>query len=142
MAKGIIFGGQLQTLSGAHLELVKKQNQAISLWPIQQAWKNRVYTINMFKWAGEYRADTLQQPPMISDVLFIQRLDKKIDISWEHLQRIKNETVGPRREAVEIFPPEIDEVSTKLVRVLWVLPELRRLPFSFHRGKVLEVDNK
>ena len=38
--------------------------------------------------------------------LSIKQNQGKAIREWKHLQRIKNELVGPEREAAEIFPPE------------------------------------
>lgn len=52
-------------------------------------------------------------------------------ITWEELQRLKDEAGYGDREAVEIYPPSGDEVNVGNLRHLWVLPE--RLPYSWKR---------
>lgn len=52
-------------------------------------------------------------------------------ITWEELQRIKNEIGFSEHEAIEIYPPRKDEVTVANMRHLWVLPEGQRLPFSW-----------
>lgn len=52
--------------------------------------------------------------------LSIKRIDKKPIRDWRHLQRIKNEIVGPEYEAVELFPAESRLVDTANQYHLWV----------------------
>lgn len=59
-------------------------------------------------------------------------------IVWEEMQRIKNECGFAEREAIEIFPPQSDEVKIANMRHLWLLPEGERLPFSWKRGAEAE----
>lgn len=58
-------------------------------------------------------------------------------ISWEEMQRVKNECGFAEREAIEIVPPQSDEVAAEL-RHLWLLPDGERLPFSWKRGTEAE----
>lgn len=52
--------------------------------------------------------------------LSIKRIDKRPIRDWRHLQRIKNEIVGPEYEAVELFPAESRLVDTANQYHLWV----------------------
>lgn len=47
----------------------------------------------------------------------------KDGISWEELQRIKNECGFADQCAVEVYPPESDVVNVANMRHLWILPE-------------------
>jgi hypothetical protein len=51
--------------------------------------------------------------------------------TWAELQRIKNELVGPEREAVQCFPKESDLVDEADMYHLWIAPEGEPLPFNF-----------
>jgi hypothetical protein len=67
--------------------------------------------------------------------LSIKRIDKGVIHDWRHLQRIKNEIVGPDHEAVELYPSEERLIDTVNQYHLWVLakPGLR-FPFGWdHR---------
>ncbi|MBW3092666.1 hypothetical protein KIH79_06835 [Bifidobacterium sp. 82T10] len=46
----------------------------------------------------------------------------KDGITWDELQRIKQETLG-NVWAVEIYPPEPDLVNIHNIRHLWILPQ-------------------
>lgn len=48
-------------------------------------------------------------------------------IAWEELQRLKHECGYAGRDAVEIFPADVDVVNVANMRHLWVLAE----PVSF-----------
>ena len=50
---------------------------------------------------------------------------------WRHFQRIKNDVMGPNREALEIYPDERRLVDTSNEYHLWVLPEGVWAPFGF-----------
>lgn len=52
-------------------------------------------------------------------------------ISWDDLQRLKREAGYGDREAVEVYPPDRDQVNVANMRHLWVLPE--PLPFAWRR---------
>ena len=44
-------------------------------------------------------------------------------ITWDELQRVKNETVGPETWAVEVFPAQSEMINEANMRHLWVLDE-------------------
>lgn len=54
-------------------------------------------------------------------------------ISWEELQRIKNEVGFADRDAVEVYPKDGDEVNVANMRHLWVLDE--DCPFAWRKNK-------
>lgn len=54
-------------------------------------------------------------------------------ISWDELQVLKREAGYGDREAVEIYPPDLDVVNVGSLRHLWVLPQ--RMPFSWGRDR-------
>lgn len=58
---------------------------------------------------------------------------------WRDLQRIKNELVGPEREAVELFPAESRLHDPCNAYDLWVAPEGHRFPFGWNYRDVLKV---
>lgn len=70
--------------------------------------------------------------------LWVKRHDQKTIHSWSDLQRIKDEIVGPNREAVEIYPARDSIVDQANMYHLWVLPEGARLPFGLTQGDDLE----
>lgn len=72
--------------------------------------------------------------------LSIKRLDKDSIHDWRHLQLIKNELVGPEREAVEIYPAESRLIDTVNQYHLWVLPPGARVPFGWWERKVEGVE--
>jgi len=55
--------------------------------------------------------------------LSIKRIDKAPIHDWRDLQEIKNELVGPEREAIELYPAEQRRVDTANQYHLWVMPE-------------------
>lgn len=56
------------------------------------------------------------------------------DIPWAAMQRIKDEIFGPRRVAVEVFPPADELVDEANMYHLWILPEGFALPFTLTGG--------
>lgn len=52
-------------------------------------------------------------------------------LTWDDLQRVKHEIGMGDREAVEIFPADINVVAVAHMRHLWILPAAVRLPFSW-----------
>lgn len=59
---------------------------------------------------------------------------------WRDLQRIKNELVGPEREAVEVFPAESRLHDPGNAYDLWVAPADYRFPFGWSFRHVLNVE--
>jgi hypothetical protein len=53
-------------------------------------------------------------------------------ITWDELQRIKNELLGKESTAIEFFPSEYHLVNQANLRHLWVLPTEFALPFGLH----------
>lgn len=70
--------------------------------------------------------------------LSIKRNDKDWMHDWRELQRVKNEVVGPEREAVEIYPAESRLVDTSNQYHLWVLPEGATTGFGFQERALVE----
>lgn len=78
-------------------------------------------------------------PPMIH--LSIKRIDRMPVHDWAHLQLIKNELVGERNEAIELYPAEDRVVNMANQYHLWVMadPEVR-FPIGFHEGRRVSED--
>jgi hypothetical protein len=53
----------------------------------------------------------------------VQRADGKSGISWDDLQRLKDEHLGPDILAVELYPPAHRVVDELNMRHLWEVPE-------------------
>lgn len=78
-----------------------------------------------------------QFPPVVH--LSVKRRDKSAIRDWRHMQRIKNELVGPEYEAVELYPADDRVVDSANQYHLWVvLDKTFRFPFGF--GKRFVVD--
>ena len=52
--------------------------------------------------------------------LVVHRRDKRPIGDWRTLQDAKNQTVGPEREAIQVFPPESEVTDTVNHYHLWV----------------------
>lgn len=89
-------------------------------------WMNHLYVV--FKWLIEGKEDG---PIHLS----IRRVDRKASRDWRHFQRIKNELVGPEREAIEVFPPESKLVDTANQYHLFVYPTGMTSPFTWDEGR-------
>lgn len=55
--------------------------------------------------------------------LKVQRTNGKGGITWDELQRIKDEYLGPDVAAVEFYPPARAVVNELNMRHLWEVPE-------------------
>ena len=58
--------------------------------------------------------------------------DGSRDIPWAVKQEIKDELMGDRRVAIEVFPTKKNLVDVCDVYHLWVLPKDFKLPFGIH----------
>lgn len=60
--------------------------------------------------------------------LRVRRYDDRDGITWDELQAVKNERLGPDARAIEIYPPESELVNEANIRHLWVIPDDVALP--------------
>ncbi len=63
----------------------------------------------------------------------VQRLDGKDGISWDDLQKLKDEHLGPDALAVELYPSASRVVNEANIRHLWEVPE-QVLPIGFSQA--------
>lgn len=82
------------------------------------AWLNRTYSVQHIVHNG-------------LEVLMVRRHDGKPDFPWPHLQRIKDQLVGPDREAVQVFPRADEVVDSANMAHIWIVPASERLPYTF-----------
>jgi hypothetical protein len=68
--------------------------------------------------------------------LSLKRNDRAAVRDWRHMQRLKNEVVGPEREAVELYPAESRLVDEANQYHLWVFPEGDQAPIGFEERMV------
>lgn len=59
-------------------------------------------------------------------------IDWRDGITWDELQRIKNETLGPDVWCVEVYPAQDDVVDVSNMRHLWLLDEPPATRFPDH----------
>jgi hypothetical protein len=78
-----------------------------------EAWENNRYQVLVRR----NTSDRKGMPDIIH--LSIRSLDRSADHDWRHLQRIKNEILGPEMEAVELYPAESRLVDTSNQYHLW-----------------------
>lgn len=95
---------------------------------------NRIFMNSRYQ-VNVRECEAVEGPPMLH--LSIKRLDKGVVHDWRELQRVKNEIVGPEREALEIYPAESRRVDSANQYHLWVLPEGVRVPFGFDGGRLV-----
>jgi hypothetical protein len=81
-------------------------------------WKNNTYAIAVY---DEHEGITH---------VTVQRLDGTPARDWRHLQQIKNEVVGPEREAVELYPAQSRVVDMTNTTHLWVMAEGVTVPLG------------
>lgn len=92
-------------------------------------WTSYFGELSIGAWESEtYIAAAFQDGEAIR--LDIQRKDEKDGISWDELQRIKNECGFEDKDAVEFYPRQKDVINTANYRHLYIygtpLPLVRR----------------
>jgi hypothetical protein len=97
-------------------------------------FKNNIYTVAV------YPPDNFIEDGKGGEIGFIhlsiKRNDRAPVTNWNHLQRIKNELVGPEHEGVELFPAESRLVNMANQYHLWVLNQPgKQFPFGFNDGR-------
>ncbi len=75
------------------------------------------------------------------DWLMVKRLDRDAIRDWRDMQRIKDELLGPEREAVELYPAQSRMVDCANQFHLWVLPVGQQFPFGLPTRAVSEEQN-
>jgi hypothetical protein len=70
--------------------------------------------------------------------LSIKRLDQSACHDWRHLQRIKNDILGPDVEGVELYPAESRLVDASNQFHLWCLPRGQSFGFGFQERLVAQ----
>jgi len=96
----------------------------------REVWRNDLYTVAL-RWDTEDGRDGLVQ-------ISYHRHDRAAVRDWRHGQQIKNETMGPLRWAVELYPSERDLMDTSNEYHLWVMPVGTPMPFGSHGAAVAE----
>ena len=87
-----------------------------------EIWVNDKYQVNIDRDSWRHQQVTH---------LSIKRLDKQPIHDWRHLQQIKNELMGPEREALELYPAESRVVDGANQFHLWVIDEGGRIPVGW-----------
>lgn len=103
--------------------------------PPQRIYKNSLYTVTV----SPSRMLTEGGEPLLH--LDVKRNDKAAIHDWRHLQRIKNELVGPEHEAIEVYPAESRLVDTANSFHLWVLPPGAKVPVGWTERAVIDGDD-
>lgn len=81
-----------------------------------------VYVNDVYE-VWKYKAEVHADWPAMWHLSIKRRFTKEVIRDWRHLQRIKNELIGPEHEAVEIFPAESRLMDTSNQYHLWVLAD-------------------
>jgi len=71
-----------------------------------ECWVNDIYEVWVYR---KKNADSLVHNPLYKGkctYISIKRKDKKAIHDWRHFQHIKNELVGSKVEAIELYPSE------------------------------------
>jgi len=105
--------------------------------PIIQAIRSEPGYVGVFV-NSRYQVQMREQDTPLGRVtwLSIVRRDREVIRDWRELQRIKNELLGPEREAVELYPAESRLVDTNNQQHLFVLPEGAIIPFGYMQRDV------
>lgn len=101
-----------------------------------EIWKNSRFEVWVYLRAPMSTGVTDSNFPVLTH-LSIKRRDKQVVRRWRDLQRIKNEVMGPDREAVELFPSERRLVDTANQYHLFVLPEGLAWPFGYRDRMII-----
>ena len=121
---------------GRKMELVPE-----SEWPFMPAWETKPIKVwrskDYLAVLYEQRADDKRRLTVNSTRRTANRkrksgTDWRDGITWDELQRIKNETLGPDVWCVEVYPAQDDVVDVSNMRHLWPLEEPPATRFPDH----------
>jgi hypothetical protein len=110
-------------------------NQGWAASGLTRWYSNSIYVVRVIAFKGT--------PPFgLTVCLSVRTHDHQARHDWRELQRIKNELVGPKVEAVEVYPSEDRLVDNTNWYHLFCFPELATedgwLPFGFTERMVTE----
>lgn len=96
-------------------------------------WKNDLYQVNERRMPGCGPAGAAIVH------LSVRRLDREPIRDWRHMQRIKNQLVGPECEGVELYPAESRLVDTANQFHMWCIADpAYRWPVGFDGGRFVD----
>lgn len=102
----------------------------------EQFVTNNIFNVHMTRLKTEKEGS----PDLIW--LSICRKDRKPIRDWRHMQRIKNELVGPECEGMEMYPAESRLVDTSNQYHLWVFDDPTfRWPWGYKEREVMDADH-
>ncbi len=107
--------------------------EVMARWPnmpasLIEVWQSRAFLVQVHKAPAPAHARlTINRTMPGPDGRWEQ------DITWDDLQRIKNEVGFALYDAVEVYPRKGDVVNVANMRHLWIMPEL--LPFAWRPNK-------
>lgn len=58
---------------------------------------------------------------LMGNHLTVEKFDGTDGVTWDELQAVKNEMLGPEAACVEVYPPESELVNDVNRRHLWVI---------------------
>lgn len=104
--------------------------------PEAEHWVNSHYFVEL----RHLEPKNPEHPPLIW--LSIHHVDRRPVHDWRHLQRIKNELVGPEYEGMEMYPAESRLVDTSNQYHLWVVNDPAfRWPWGYGDRLVMDHDD-
>lgn len=82
---------------------------------------------------SRYQVSISAVPSAFGEMLWLAIInrDRSCRRDWRDFQRIKNELVGPEREAIELYPAESRLVDTNNQFHLFVFPEGAMIPLGY-----------
>lgn len=102
-------------------------------WPRDTVPRDAVWRSREFLVQGFMEGDMVRLS--INRTALTREGDWQQGITWDELQWIKTQCGFGDQDAVEIFPPVMDEVRAANMRHLWIFPVGYRLPFGWRLGK-------
>ena len=85
-----------------------------------------------YDWRRDYIADVAVDHTPWGPIrrLIVERRSGGDGITWDTLQRIKNDMLGRDVVAIEVFPAHVDLVYERNRRHLWEWPDDKPMPFN------------
>lgn len=100
-------------------------------------YRNNLYQVVIDRQVAAVDDGDGHQPDLIH--LSVKRTDQTPIRDWRHLQRIKDELLGPTFEAVELFPADERLVDSSNQYHLWALDDpTYRFPFGYGERFVID----
>lgn len=95
--------------------------------PPHEVWRSRHFLVQIYREPSDFRRITVNRAALTDNGEWVAA------ITWDELQRLKDEIGLGEWWAVECYPPNSEVINVANIRHLWLLPDPP--PYGWHTKK-------